>query len=160
MIDSSDSTDEPAPSNAPAPAEFEVLAAKLEDKYSAGDGGTTGAGTPGPTSIDPGLGHVITPGTVESFLVMFFDGLAKAHGKHWELSEADKTVLVPVHVALVDEQAPRWFADSQNKALWTWTFVMALFIMTRSTAGARLMEWGMEKMGSLVSKVGGTTKTA
>jgi hypothetical protein len=141
--------------------EFEVVAEKMEEKYGSAGEPATGSGpnvaTP-PLNVGPG--HVITPSTVESWLVMIFGGLSKAYGEHWKLDETDKTVLVPVYTAAIDEQAPRWFAESENKALWIAVIVTVLFIVSRSKNGGRLVEWGIDKIGSLVSKVGGSTKTA
>jgi hypothetical protein len=158
--DSSESTEadthEPAQSSTP---EFEVVAAKLEDKYDAGASGES-APPPNSSAPSPGVGNVVSPATVESFLMMIFNGVAKVHGDQWKLTETDKAVLVPSNVAMIDEQAPRWFADSENKALWVWTFVMLFFIMSRSKAGARLVEWATQKVDSMVSRAGGSTKTA
>jgi len=92
--------------------------------------------------------------------VMIFGGLGKAYGDHWKLDETDKTVLVPVYTAAIDEQAPRWFAESENKALWIAIIVTVLFIVSRSKNGGRLVEWGIDKVSTLVSRVGGTIKTA
>lgn len=151
----------PSGSSASTP-EFEVVAAKLEDKYASPGEPASGTGPDvvAPPSLNVGPGHVITPSTVEAWLVMIFGGLSKAYGKHWELGETDKTVLVPVYTAAIDEQAPRWFAESENKALWIAVIVTVLFVVSRSKNGGRLVEWGVDKISSLVSRVGGTTKTA
>jgi hypothetical protein len=159
---SSESTDDDsAPAEASASAEFEVLAAKLEEKYGAGD--STPAPPPtaaSPLSIHPGTGHVITPSTVERFIVMVLNGMAKAHGNHWQPTQEDTDVLVPVYTAAIDEQAPRWFADSENKALWICALTTIIFVVSRSKSGGKVIEWGMEKMATLVSRAGATTKTA
>jgi hypothetical protein len=136
-----------------------VVAARLEEKYDAG-ASSENTHPPQASAASPSVGHVVSPQTVENFLMMIFNGVAKVHGDQWKLTETDKAVLVPSNVAMIDEQAPRWFADSENKALWVWTFVMLFFIMSRSKAGARLVEWATKKVDSMVSRAGGTTKTA
>ena len=150
-------------SESSAPAEFEVIAERMEEKYGGAPGAPEGEQVPPssdpPFSVNPGVAHVVTPETVEAFLVMVLTGLEKTYGPQWHPSESDKTVLVPVYTAAIDEQAPRWFADSQNKALWVCVFVTVLYIVSRSKTGGRLVEWGMDKVGSLVSKMGGSTKT-
>jgi hypothetical protein len=146
----------PSGSNGSTP-EFEVIAERLEEKYE-GVSGEPAAAAPGPEGVTLGPGHVITPSTVEAWLVMIFGGLSKAYGSHWKLDEMDKTVLVPVYTAAIDEQAPRWFAESENKALWIVIIVTVLFIVSRSKNGGRLVEWGIDKVSALVSRVGGTTK--
>lgn len=140
--------------------EFEVVAAEIENKYADGE---PAAARPGPETVIPpvsfGPGHVLPPETVRSILVMTFGGLAKAHGKHWELAEMDADFLTPVNVSMLDEQAPRWLADSPNRNFWVWVIVMVLFIVSRAKSGGRVIEWGMDKIGGLVSRVGGSTKT-
>jgi hypothetical protein len=154
---------EPTETNAPpAPPEFEVVAASLEEKYGGAPGVSAEAPPPvgaPPLNLNPGIAHVITPGTVEGILVLVLSGLAKTHGPHWEPSEGDKAILVPAWTAAIDEQAPRWFADSPNKAAWLCLLVTVLYIVSRSKNGAKVIEWGMGKINSLVSRLGGSTKT-
>lgn len=139
--------------------EFEVLAEQLENKYGEVSG-EPAAAVPGPeaTQINLGPGHVIPPSMVESWLMIIFGGLEKAHGAHWKLSETDKTVLVPVYTSAIDEQAPRWLAESPNRNAWIAVLVTLFLVLSRTKSGGRLVEWGIDKVSSLVSKAGGTIK--
>lgn len=144
-ISSGSTNNSPAPA-APAPAEFEVIAAGLEDKYA---GGPAPQASSAPASINPGPAQVIAPKTVEAFLTSILGGMAKTYGDHWEATETDKAILVPTWTSAIDEQAPRWFADSPNKAAWLCFIVTVLWVLARSHSGKRLIDLGASKLLAL-----------
>jgi hypothetical protein len=115
------------------------------------DAGPPGASAPGP---EPNRGQDFGPGVVEppdhdfipretirQLLEVFFSAASKRYGDQWKLSTDESRALTPVTVDMVNEQGPRLFAESANRALWIWVTVMGIFIAVRSEAGARLVEW-------------------
>jgi hypothetical protein len=101
-----------------------------------------------PPPIDPGPGVVEPPDhdfmpreTIAQILELIFSGVAKRYGKQHELSPDESRALTPLTVDMVNEQGPRLFGESENRALWIWLTVMGIFIAARSESGARLVEW-------------------
>jgi len=100
---------------------------------------------PGPGVVEPPLDHDFIPrDTVRELLELFFSSLSKRHGSHWKLSGDESRALTPVTVDMVNEQGPRLFGESDNRALWIFMMVMGTFIAVRSEAGGRLIEWIMD----------------
>jgi hypothetical protein len=145
-------TNQPSDSSSKTSSDFEATASRLEDKYAPGGSTEQETSKPEPEVIP----NVVTDATVEKFLRFFFQGMVRVHGEHWEMSELDYAVMVPVNTAMINEQVAKlkWFLNSQNKALIVWSLVMGALIMSRSKNGGKFLEWLMEKILSLGSKMG------
>jgi hypothetical protein len=124
--------------------------AQIHDRFGpsqdAQPGGSPSSEPPPP--IDPGPGVVEPPDhdfmprdTIAQILELIFSGVAKRYGKQHELSPDESRALTPLTVDMVNEQGPRLFGESENRALWIWLTVMGIFIAARSESGARLVEW-------------------
>ncbi|HZU33686.1 MAG TPA: hypothetical protein VFB79_21410 [Candidatus Angelobacter sp.] len=100
---------------------------------------------PEPT-FDPPDHNFVPEATVRAILESAFSSASKRHGAHWQLSPDESRSLTPITVDMVNEQGPRLFGESQNRALFIWVAVMGVFIAVRSEAGARLIEWIMDKI--------------
>jgi len=136
-----------------ATSEFEATAARLEEKYSAGEGAPGAEPEPEvipPDGAEPPPRGVVSDATMRLILARVFAGLEKTHGAHWHLEAEDLDLLSPINVDAVNEWAALvGFTDSRYKATIAWSVVMALFIASRSKAGALLLE----KLAEAISRL-------
>lgn len=117
---------------------------QAEKSWNAGDSFSSGGGTRSSESSRPDIGpgvveppdHDFIPReTVREILELIFSATGKP------LAPTESRSLSPLTVDMTNEQGPRLFGNSENRAWWLWVGVMTIFIAVRSEAGARLIEW-------------------
>jgi hypothetical protein len=148
----------PGASTSGSSSEFNATATELEGKYQGVSDVPPGNGNSGQSGPAPESGvpkSVVSPQVVEAFFVMLTESLARNHGNHWRMTDEEKLVVVPVNVAMINEQVPKLFGDMENPALWTWALVMAGWIGTKSENVGKAVSAGVEKIISIVSGGGG-----
>jgi len=136
-------------------SDFEQTAAKLEGEYGSGD--PAAAVRPEPAEPMP---QIVSPEAMRKILAGVFNGLARAHGEHWKVSEADLDLIEPFNTSMVTEMVSKWdwLRDSEYKATIAWAAVMALFIGSRSKAGAQFLETMMDKIAGMFGRKEPSTK--
>lgn len=133
---------------------FAETVADLEAKYP--------AGAPGAPSGSPDLGagggpapEVIAPpkpfctaAQCGKWLKFVFNGLENAHGPRWHLEKDEMEAYAEATAEMLNEQAPRWLAESPNKALYLWLVATLLIVGSRSESGEKLISWVTERLSN------------
>lgn len=136
------------PSSANNVSQLSSTVAEIREKFgpspepdNSAPGGSPPPMDPGPGVVEPPDHDFIPRETIAQVLELIFSGVAKRYGQQHRLSQDESRALTPLTVDMVNEQGPRVFGESENRALWIWFSVMAIFIAARSESGARLVEW-------------------
>lgn len=133
---------------------FAQTAADLQEKYPAADMGGPGGGAPAGAGVGPAP-EVIPPprpfctaAQCEKWLGFVFKGLENAHGPRWHMDRDEMEAYAEATAEMLNEQAPRWLAESPNKALYLWMVATALIVGSRSQSGEKLISWLTEKLSN------------
>lgn len=93
--------------------------------------------------------HFLPPDTVRQLLDL---GFCKDKGALKRLTGDESRALTPLTVDMIDEQGPRLFEGSQNRALWVWLTAMGVFIGVRSETGEKAIQWILDNIAGAVNR--------